>query len=130
MFHKPPMLLVDKITESESMRGTTEFTVPADCIFLDQNGLLSRSAMVEIAAQSFAAHDIYRKMLENKKASKGFLVSVREFIFFSDARKGDKLVCRLEKTDEIAKLHILRAEMLKNGAVIAKGELRIFEMAD
>ncbi|MCL2334668.1 MAG: hypothetical protein FWC57_01235, partial [Endomicrobia bacterium] len=115
MFHRPPMLLVDKIISSESAKGTTEFAVPSDCIFLDENGLFSRAAMVEVAAQSFAAHDIYQKTLKKSKVSKGFLVSARSFVFFSDAQKGDKLVCRLEKTDEIAKLHMLLAEILKNG---------------
>ena len=55
MLHKPPMLLVDKIIEENDKKATTSFAVKQDCIFLDENNILSKPALIEIAAQSFAA---------------------------------------------------------------------------
>ena len=67
MLHKPPMLLVDKILEENDKKATTSFAVKQDCIFLDENNILSRPALIEIAAQSFAAADIYQR-IKNSKA--------------------------------------------------------------
>ena len=131
MIHKPPMLLVDKVDEESEKKAKTSFTVSKECIFLDENGVLARSALIEIAAQSFAAVDIYQRTVRARKLAKGFLVSVRDFKFTgSDAAAGDKIICSVEETSEIAHLHIVEAELSVNGTYIASGELRIFELQE
>ena len=130
MIHKPPMLLVDKIIEESEKKAQTSFTVNEDCIFLDENGCLSPFALVEIAAQSFAAGDIFQKTVSGKKLSKGFLVSVRDFKFIGNAETGDEIVCDVEEINEIANLHVVEAKLYKNSICIAKGELRIFELPE
>ena len=60
-------------------------------------------------------------------------MGVRDFKIYGDARCGDELICRLEKTDEVNGLNVCKAVVLKNGKTIndnttlAEGELRIFE---
>jgi len=127
MSHKPPMLLVDEILEESASRGKTLFEVKDGNIFLD--GLIfAKSALIEIAAQSFAAVDRFQKAKKDLPFSNGFLVSIRNFEFFADAKKGDKIICDVEKVDELSQLHILKAELSVNGKKIAAGELRIFEL--
>ena len=130
MIHKPPMLLVDAVLEENEKSGKTVFAVKNDCIFLDENGVLARPALVEIAAQSFAAIDIYQKMLNGKKPSKGFLVSIRNFEFYEDVKAGDEIICALEETNELAGIHVIEARLYKSADITAKGELRIFELPE
>jgi predicted hotdog family 3-hydroxylacyl-ACP dehydratase len=130
MLHKPPMLLVDRVVEEEEKQAKTSFTVGKNCIFLDENGVLARSALIEIAAQSFAAADIFQKTTRGRKLSKGFLVSVRGFQFDGDAQAGDEIICSIRETNEIAQLHVIEAELHIKGRRIAVGELRIFEISD
>ena len=124
------MLLVDKVLEESAKKAKTSFFVKNDCIFLDENNLLARSALIEIAAQSFAAADIYQRIVSARKLAKGFLVSVRDFKFTGDAAAGDEIICDIEETNEIAQLHIVGAELSVNGTSIAAGEIRIFELTD
>ena len=130
MAHKPPMLLVDKVLEESEKKAKTLFAVNNECIFLDEKGVLARTALIEIAAQSFAAADIFQKTMKGKKLSKGFLVSVRDFKFVQDARAGDEIICDIEETNDIAQLHIVEAKLSANGMRIATGELRIFEIIE
>lgn len=129
MLHKPPMLLVDKIIEENDKKATTSFAVKQDCIFLGENNILSRPALIEIAAQSFAAADIYQRIKSSKALVKGFLVSIRKFGFTGQARLGDEIICKAEEISEIAGLHIVSAQLWVGGNCIAGGELRIFEIS-
>lgn len=130
MVHKPPMLMVDKILEEEDLKAKTSFTIREDNICLDENGVLARAALIEIAAQSFAAIDRYRKIKANLKTAKGFLASVKDFKFYDDAKNGNEIICSLEKTDEIAGMHIINADLFVNNNMIASGEIRIFEFPE
>ncbi|MCL2389896.1 MAG: hypothetical protein FWD54_03235 [Endomicrobia bacterium] len=130
MFHKPPMLLVDEVLEESADKGKTSFEIRDGNIFIGTNGIFSRAALIEIAAQSFAAVDKFQKMRKNLDSSKGFLASVKSFEFFADTKSGDKVICVIEKTDEIAHLHIIKTELFVNDKKIAAGEFRIFEFAD
>jgi predicted hotdog family 3-hydroxylacyl-ACP dehydratase len=132
MLHKAPMLLVDAILEENDKTATTSFKIKEDCIFLNKNSVLARPVFVEIIAQSFAAVDTYQKQRDKKEKSKGFLVGVRDFKIYGDARSGDELICKLEKTDEVNGLNICKAFVLKNGQTtnLAEGELRIFEITE
>lgn len=130
MIHKPPMLLVDKILEESPSKAKTSFSVNENCIFLDENNVLANSAFIEIAAQSFAAADIYQRTRDGKKLSKGFLVSVRDFKFLSEVKSGDEIICHVERTNEIAGLHVVETKLLAGDVLVAEGELRIFEFQE
>ena len=128
MFHKRPMLLVDKILEESETESKTSFAVKQDNIFLDENNLLARSVLIEIAAQSFAATDIYQRTKTAKPLTNGFLVAVKDFKFFLDAKAGDEIICELEETNSMAGIHIVETQLYIDGVCAAKGQLRIFEM--
>lgn len=130
MIHKPPMLLVDKLLEESAKKAKTSFFVREECIFLDGNNILAKSALIEIAAQSFAAADIYQKTTRAKEPAKGFLVSVRDFKFTGDAHAGDEIICHVEEVNDIEQMHIIEARLFVNDTCISEGELRIFEMQE
>ncbi|MDR1695939.1 MAG: hypothetical protein LBR69_04845 [Endomicrobium sp.] len=127
MFHKPPMLLVDEVLEESENKGKTSFKIKDDNIFIGDGGVFARSALIEIAAQSFAATDSLQKAKKNIEPSKGFLAAVRNFEFFADAKAGDEIICEIEKTDEMAQLHMVKAGLFSGGKKLACGEFRIFE---
>jgi predicted hotdog family 3-hydroxylacyl-ACP dehydratase len=130
MRHQPPMLLADKILSESRNKNSTVFKLKKDCIFLQENGLLSRSAFIEIAAQSFAAVNIFQKMRDGKELPKGFLAAVKDFEFFEDAKEGDEILCDTEKVDEFERLHIVKVVLKKRDeqTLFAKGEIRIYEL--
>jgi len=130
MSHQSPMLLVDEILSESSDSGSTVLTVRKDNIFLDESGFLSRCAFIEIAAQSFAAIDIYQKTLKKENRVNGFLAAARDFSFYADAKENDTIVCELHKFDELEKLHFIKAKLSSDkGSLLAQGEIRIYELS-
>ncbi|MDR3049970.1 MAG: hypothetical protein LBV16_09115 [Elusimicrobiota bacterium] len=131
MSHQPPMLLVDEILSETEETGSTAFTIRKDNIFLNSDGTFCRAAFVEIAAQSFAAVDIYQKKQKNLKSAKGFLAAVRDFSFYGGAKENDRIICEVHKFDEIGKLHFINAKLYSDkGFLFAQGEIRIYELSD
>ncbi|MDR2427024.1 MAG: hypothetical protein LBD46_07620 [Endomicrobium sp.] len=130
MIHKPPMLLVDHILEESKNSGKVSFSIKKDFIFLDEKGFVLRTALIEMAAQALAAVDGYQKKHDKKPFLKGFLVSVKNFKFYNDAKENDIVICMIDKIDEFASLHMVKAGILVNDTLIAEGELRIFEITD
>ncbi|MDR1195073.1 MAG: hypothetical protein LBL00_01180 [Endomicrobium sp.] len=130
MFHRQPMLLVDRILEENGNSGKASFLIKKDCIFLDENGFVLRPALIEMAAQALAAVDGYQKRREKKSSLQGFLVSVKNFEFYSDAKENDLVICAIEKIDEFANMHMVKVKTFVNDTLIAEGELRIFEITD
>ncbi|MDR0646515.1 MAG: hypothetical protein LBG46_06140 [Elusimicrobiota bacterium] len=126
MAHKPPMLLVDKINKAEKDFAVTAFKVKEDNIFLTEENILSREALIEIMAQSLAALNGYNAFAEGKKAEKGFLVYLKNINFYADARAGDELTCNVKVIDFVARTYIAQAEIFNNAILLADGELRIF----
>jgi predicted hotdog family 3-hydroxylacyl-ACP dehydratase len=130
MFHQPPMLLVDNILEESANSGKASFLIKKDCIFLDSERTVLRAALIEMAAQALSAVDAYQRKRDKKPSLKGFLVGVKNFKFYGDAKENDTVICAIDKCDELAGMHIVKALIYANGLAIARGELRIFEIAD
>jgi len=125
MAHTPPMLLVDEVTETGDNFAVTVFTVREDNIFL-ADGVLAREALAEIMAQSVAALNAHTAWKNNTPAGKGFLVGLKNIVFSGDARTGERLTCRVEIADFLAKTYIANAQIFGKDGVIAGGEIRIY----
>jgi predicted hotdog family 3-hydroxylacyl-ACP dehydratase len=126
MAHKPPMLLVDDILEAGEDTAVTAFKIKGDNIFLKESGLLARTALIEIMAQSLAAMNAYKAYKNGKAEEKGFLVMLKDIAFYGDAFAGEDLICRVEVSDVISQTYIARCAIYKEETALARGELRIF----
>ncbi|MFA6293500.1 MAG: hypothetical protein WC637_17070, partial [Victivallales bacterium] len=125
--HRPPVSMIDRIVKIDDNAGDCESLVSPDNIFLDENGILSRSALIEIASQSAAAINSF---LNDGRVSPGMLVGARSFRFLSDARSGDLLVIRISKIAEFDPCHIIIASISVAGRLICEGELKICVLKD
>jgi predicted hotdog family 3-hydroxylacyl-ACP dehydratase len=126
MAHKPPMLLVDKILKAEKGVAATAFKIKEDNIFLGDQGILSREALIEVMAQSLAALNGHNSFTEGKEIAKGFLVGLKNINFYADAYVGNELICNVKIIDFISQTYIAQAEVFHNATLLANGELRIF----
>ncbi|GHS87473.1 hypothetical protein FACS189487_03690 [Campylobacterota bacterium] len=130
MVHKPPMLLADHIVEAGDGFGVTSFKIEEENIFLDEDGVFAREALIECAAQSIAASNAYAAFLENRATDNGFLVGLKDFVVYQDARLGDVLTCQMRVTDRIAQTHIVSCSVSVGDVLLAEGEIRIFVLAE
>ena len=120
--HRPPISMVSRMVKVGDNAGDCEALVTPDNIFLDENGILSRSALIEVASQSAAAINSF---MNDGRVLPGMLVGTKAFRFFSDARSGDLMSISIKIVAEFDPCHIITVGISVDGRLICEGELNI-----
>lgn len=128
MLHKKPMLLVDKILQATDKSVVTSFEIKSDNIFLNKKNVLSRTAQIEIMAQSLAALNAFGSNKNNEPTKKGFLVMLKNINFFNDAKCDDIVECNVDIVDFLAQTYIAKCKLVKqqDKTTLCEGEIRIY----
>jgi predicted hotdog family 3-hydroxylacyl-ACP dehydratase len=128
MPHKSPMLLVDRIIEfdDEEKSSVIEASVKHDNIFLNSEGNLEETALIEIMAQAAAAQHGFNLAREEKKEEKGFIVGIRKFVVSRQVQAGDSLIVEVKLGPEIESLSVVYCTVRRDTANIASAELTVW----
>ena len=125
--HRPPMLLVERIVDVAEKTGVAQAQVPADHLFLRQDGTLSPEVYCELIAQGFGVCESWRRIQKGLTIDGGgFLASLRDVQFFAPARAGDTLTIRTEKTEECFDTHIVFGEVFRKDKKLAQATIYIY----
>lgn len=124
--HRAPMLLVSRLVEIGERSATVEADISSDNIFIESDGRLGEPAYVEIVAQAIAAQHGFRTM-GRAGQDDGFLIGVKDFAVTGSARVGDRLRVNVRKTGKFGDFGIVRGEVLNGEALIAHGEVKIWQ---
>ncbi|MDR2463358.1 MAG: hypothetical protein LBD30_06225 [Verrucomicrobiales bacterium] len=128
MFHRPPMLMVDDLLESDAGGGTAVLTVRANNIFLGANGRLSRVGLMEIIAQSFAATEAYQAWLAGTVKPGGYLVGLDNVTFHGDATVGDTLTTKVVSEGNIDRVAMVSGETRRGETLLVTGKFRLYSV--
>jgi radical SAM protein with 4Fe4S-binding SPASM domain len=123
---KPPMRLIDELVRVGERSGEVSATVSGDTPFLRGNGALDETALFEMMAQSVAALNGFKRWGRSGTSSQGYLVGARNLEILEPARAGDTLHVSLHKEARFGNFGILKGTVSRNGAVLARGELKIW----
>ena len=129
--HRPPMLLVDRLTScDESGSGVVEACLGADCVLAGPQGRLDEVALVELIAQSYATIKGYDDLLKGKPVQEGFLVGIRKLQLTGKARAGDRLTVEIRTVGSFEGFAVVEGQVLCNGAAIASGTIKLWLIND
>jgi len=124
--HQLPMRTIDRIVELTETKGTVEYRVGPDHIFLDQDGHLEPSVYLEMMAQSFAAIDSYRNGTLDGKPREGFLVGVRDFKVTGRVTTGEMLTIKVAIVRTFAGFSITQGEVYRQDGLVASAVLKLW----
>ena len=125
--HRPPMVLVERILDITEKTGLAQAQVPADHLFLRQDGTLSPEVYCELVAQGFGVCESWRRVQKGLTIDGGgFLASLRDVQFFAPAHAGDTLTIRTEKTEECFDTHIVFGEVFCKDKKLAQATIYIY----
>lgn len=122
---RKPMIMVDKLLLFDKEKLVTIFLVTDDNIFV-VDGFLQEVALIENIAQTAAAGTGYYAVSNNEKPKKGFIGAVKNFEVYSLPQVGDVLETSLVITAEVLNASVVDGEIVCNGVVVAKAQLKIF----
>jgi radical SAM protein with 4Fe4S-binding SPASM domain len=123
---KSPMRVVDAVVSTGERSGELSVRVSEEMPFSRDDGTLDEIAYFEMMAQSIAALDGFKKLGASESWAGGYLVGAHKLEILGTARVGDGLSVFIQKSGRFGKFGIVRATVLRNSTVLARGEIRVW----
>jgi predicted hotdog family 3-hydroxylacyl-ACP dehydratase len=124
--HRRPVCMIDRLVEYRDESGVVEALLRSGNILVGEDGVLDRTAYMELIAQAYAAFKGYRDLLHEKPVKKGFLVVVKHMECMGEALLGDLLRINVTTTSEVGDFAIAEGIITLNDKVIASGSLTLW----
>ena len=120
-----PFVMIGRLVYFDKTVTTTETTIMADNIFVE-NGLMSASGLMENIAQTCAARIGYvNKYILKKGIQIGFIGAVRNFEIIQLPRVGEVVTTRVEVKEEVFGMMLAEATITRGGQTIVRTEMKI-----
>ncbi len=123
-----PILLVDQLLSYTKEEAVSGFHISSDHIFVDKNGFLTESGLIENIAQTTAMHQGYEYYIKGVPAPEGYIGSIRKLRIIELPPVNTTLKTRITIVSEILGVTIISGQVLYNGKEIAHGEMRLVQV--
>ena len=123
-----PMQFVDTLICVGDRSAIVETEIKADCPMLDEKGILSESAFVEIIAQASAAHNGFRTR-HKKDGRTGYLLGAKNIKALRQVRVGDRLTTTLRKEARLGDFGVISGRICRGDECVAEGEVKVYDAA-
>ena len=123
--HRPPFIMVDRLTAYQEDFASTEMVISEDNIFC-RNGFFSEAGMIENMAQTCAARLGYKSLVNNMPVKLGIIGAVKDFNVFFLPVPGNLLVTEIQIEHEVFNAILLSAEICCNGKKVVISHMKLF----
>jgi len=123
------MLLMDTFRAFSEERGEAEVKVRAGHLFAVSEETLHPAVVIEMLAQSAAAHEGYRRLSGGGALGGGFLASIRGFELLEGPRVDDTVHTVAIRDLQIGEMQLVNGTITRGSQTIGKGEL-LFYLSD
>lgn len=124
---RAPILMVDELLEANGEEAQTSFIVPPGNFFLDEEGRLEASGLIEHIAQSASAFAGYRATLAGaSEPPVGYIGEVKDFRCHHCPQVGDELRTTIRLGPEVEGVMLLSGETRVGETVVAETQMKIF----
>ena len=126
--HRPPMRLVDRLTECdpEAGNGTVEAVPAEESLLRTGGGRLDPLALFEMIAQAYAAVKGYESRLRGRPVRGGYLVGIRQGRVEGSASPGDRLVVSVETEKTLGDFSVARGTVACGGLTVASAVIKVW----
>jgi len=128
--HRTPMRLVDTLLSVHEGCGVTESVLPRTSVMADAEGKIHEVAFMEMIAQSYAAFNGYRDLVEGKPAGGGFLVGVRHLEVTGRAYAGDRLLTSVRTVTSFGGFAVVEGSVTRGDETVASGTIKLWLVED
>lgn len=124
---RAPILMVDELLEVNGEEAQTSFTVRPGNFFLDEEGRLEASGVIEHIAQSASAFAGYTALLTGAtKPPVGYIGEVKNFRCHHCPQTGDELRTIVRLGPEVEGVMLLSGETRIGEKIVAETQMKIF----
>lgn len=125
---EPPLLLVSRLLACDGQSGVAEAVIDAQCVALDENGVLLPEALLELIAQAYALVAGYAALTHGSRTLplQGMLVGMRRAKIFSRPKKGETVLVHVDPEGHFEPFVLVQGSVSSAGEVLALAELKLF----
>lgn len=124
---RAPILMVDELLEVNGEEAQTSFTVRPGNFFLDEEGRLEASGVIEHIAQSASAFAGYTALLTGAmKPPVGYIGEVKNFRCHHRPQVGNELHTIIRLGPEVEGVMLLSGETRVGEKIVAETQMKIF----
>lgn len=124
---RAPILMVDKLQNVDGEEAQTSFTVRSGNFFLDEDGRLEASGLIEHIAQSASAFAGYMALLAGAaEPPVGYIGEVKNFLCHHRPRTGDELRTTIRLGPDVGGVMLLSGETCVGETKVAETQMKIF----
>lgn len=124
---RAPILMVDELLEVNGEEAQSSFTVRPGNFFLDGEGRLEASGLIEHIAQSASAFAGYRARLAGaEEPPVGYIGEVKNFRCHHCPQTGDELRTIVRLGPEVEGVMLLSGETRIGEKIVAETQMKIF----
>lgn len=127
LIHRPPMLLIDELTEREGKRASATASLSHDNLCIDPERGILPEYFIEIMAQTMAAANGYDGALSGSSPKNGFIVGLDKFLVHEFPKNIGVFNVQIEKTMEFAAMKVMAGEVMLEGKLIVSAEMKVWE---
>lgn len=124
---RDPIVMVDELIEVREEVAVTSLTVRTDNYFIDEDGLLAESGLIEHIAQSASAFAGYRAISAGATDPPvGYIGEVKKFHCYRRPQPGEELHTTITMGAEMGGVTIITGETRIVDEVVADTQMKIF----
>ena len=125
---RPPIIMVDELTEADEEQALCQLTVRKDNFFLQSDGTMAETGIIEHIAQSASAYAGHKALQGGAKVPPvGYIGEIKNFHLYQLPQVGDQLQTTIVMGPEAQGVTLLHGETLRNGKeLVAKTQMKIF----
>jgi len=125
--HKSSMLLIDRLLRWDEGGCTCLTNIAQDNPWVDKDGYISYVCLIELLAQTTAAHFAYRQLSSGLAPAKGYLVGISSFDIIERAKASLPITINMIKNNSFDAITMVQGTIIQNGRELAGGGLRVWE---
>jgi len=122
---REPMVMVSGLLSSDENGMTTFLLLEENNIFI-QNGRFRENGLIENIAQSAAAMNGYRSLMDGEPVKNGYIGGIKNLEIFALPETGQRLTTRVKETNNVMGASIIEGEIYCNEQLLAKCEMKVF----
>lgn len=124
---RAPIQMVDRLTAADGIYAETCFTVPQDCLFLDEKGQLEAAGIMEHIAQSASAA-AGKQALDDGKTTPpiGYIGEIKKFHLYHNVKAGQVLLTKIKFGASINGITQVTGQTCADSVIIADTQMKIF----
>ena len=123
---REPVVMVSSLIDAGDNVCHTTLNVTADNYFVEDDGLMAETGLIEHIAQSASAFAGHKYLQQSLPAPIGYIGEVRKFHCYRRPAVGDELRTEIVFEAEAAGVTLMSGTTVCNGETVAETKMKIF----